>query len=844
MINGINTSSMNTLYGLMSQSRMSKYQIPQSEGTGSGGNIDYDQLRKIMDWHSAVNSLTRTSHDLYKSSFALKKLNQLSSGTSTSASAISSNNNVSVKALEGAVNGSHLFNVTDISTDVNGNSIYTYEYNGNSYTSNTNIVIHDNVEYTINGLTTSTSATSTSSDPSVTVNTTDTTINTSFNVIVKDITSLPYQNDFSNTSLSDFTINSGTWSVVNGELVQSSTSGDLLLNGSESYSENRTVSTDFRVDEGSGSVGVVLSNDWADGTGGYLNATVDLEYDVLSFYYKDFATGQEFKKEVFYDFQSGVDYNLEVTSDEFGNLNAVVKDSTGNSLVSNTTTDVELTGKSLDTSGQTGLFTSNNKTAFDNFNVSDSSGSIYTYEIDGVEYTSDTNVVTHNGVELTLNGLTPTTTTEYTSSSETNVVTANALDGAVTADYAVTVTTFDTINNVYAYTIDGVEYTSNTNVVVHNNVEFTLNGLSNTYMNVSSSDPSVTAVATSFDAEGTHTFTVESATPADYGSYLVNSDKFTVMPLYNGEKFTITTESGKSFTVANTTGAEISDSREIAMLIEQTAANNGVDLTVTANSNFSTFESWFEFQSNSEGKLTFTDLNGSFVSRIGISDNSQTELSSSSSSSSSYTYTYDGIQYTSNSNVVVHDNIEYTINGVSGNTSTITVDKGYFYSDVSVFVDTTYDPVTISSTIETVSDPATISVTENTEETTSGTGYNEIVDFFASYNNLTMLLMNSEYIDNDLLKQTSNYMNSINSSLSSIGISKDSNGLYQINQDKLNSSLQNDFETVDSLFENSTKSIMNYFKTLTTDISNDPYSYAIEPPYEGSDMYNVYSKYY
>lgn len=138
----INSVSMNSLYSLMSQSRTSKYQIPQSDGTSSGGNLNYEKVREIMDWNSTVKTLTERNRSLYKSSFGLLGVGKFGN-QSFKLDASSLNPSVaSIKSTSNATEGSFNLTVSQLAQ--------SKEVKGSSF-ADTSSALNINGDFSLNG---------------------------------------------------------------------------------------------------------------------------------------------------------------------------------------------------------------------------------------------------------------------------------------------------------------------------------------------------------------------------------------------------------------------------------------------------------------------------------------------------------------------------------------------------------------------------------------------------------------------------------------------------------------------------------------------------------------------
>jgi hypothetical protein len=206
-----------------------------------------------------------------------------------------------------------------------------------------------------------------------------------------------YNNDFSNSSLTDFSFTSGgSWSVTNGELNVShpkTKSAIAYLNGTDSLSNNRTVSVDFESVSGKTDTGIVVSYN----SDHYLDVGVSND-GRMTLYYND-NTGLENSADFYFDPKGNTKLNLEVTTDDSGNVLMTVKDMSGNILTQENVNMSSFIGKSIDFSGKIGLLSNiqsssdpsptNPVKTFDNLKVVEHQKAVY--KVDGIQYISSTN---------------------------------------------------------------------------------------------------------------------------------------------------------------------------------------------------------------------------------------------------------------------------------------------------------------------------------------------------------------------------------------------------------------------------------------------------------------------
>lgn len=445
MVNGINTSAMNSLYSLMSQSRTTKYQIPQGEGGTGGGTIDYEKLQKLMDWNQAAHNLSIQSMDLYKSSFELNKLLYLQSGFSSQP--ISSNTNVvTATKTSNAVTGSFDISVQQIAnafqvksdpvldTNTSLNLSGRFYLAGFTHTVTSGMSLVD-IKNLIN---------SENSNVIASIDSTNHLVLTSkvtgeesrFTAYDNNNTSnseVLYENNFSSTDLSEFHNDSSTWYAADERLYAENTYGggsSKTLIGSESFTTNRTISADMTL--GVKSAGIMFAEEFNQDLG------IDHYYDVviretgemsIRYYGDDPGFGQNYSV----DLQGNTEINLEVTTTQNNDIEVIVRDLSGNILFQTQNNLNDMAGRTVDITNKTvGMMSDGGAiVSFDNFkvvsngdNVLESLGFLKTGNNfnEGLLDTTDWNFFNSNNVTNgeTLNDNNLTTYAEFTGADKYN----------------------------------------------------------------------------------------------------------------------------------------------------------------------------------------------------------------------------------------------------------------------------------------------------------------------------------------------------------------------------------------------------------------------------------------
>ena len=644
-----------------------------------------------------------------------------------------------------------------------------------------------------------------------------------FDVRVSGDSTKIVQKRFDNGDLTNITFDGSNYSVANNQLVMDSSSQThsiAYLDETAHYSNSRKINADILFQDDNASAGFVLN----DSSNGYLEVKGSTSGDYLSFHYHDKVTGQLYSDAISFNFQSGINYKFESTSNENGELTVRIMDESGVELVSHQTTLQALTGSNRDLDGTMGVIATESVVKFDNIDARDTktsvqfsvdsinigsagSGSVRSYSYAGVG-TYQTEV---NGG---FGGNSGHFRFDFADTSKDFIVDVSMLMiESKRTDLALT-TIAKEIEKQAALVGAGV-----TAKVVYDKDIFGANG----YMLEISSTEDVNIggmgapyslgldgmLYASDPVDTTYNYTVDGVqytTATD--STIVYHDGFYIdfanaLPTYNSATGEWLTSSTTLSVVEN----------EVLIWSPVSKDNSGENMwtssvdvdyllsdhTFSSAINKGKYQLTFQARSEAEGELNvYTTERYALNPYINLTSEWQT-----------FTYEFETL---SDMNLFFHDN------GGAGE---------IFIKDI--FLENISDANIISQEVTTTPSGENSGGTQDLTET-----YNQIVAFTAEYNNLLMFLKSDEavgYVKETLIKQIENMYAKNKNLLTSIGIDRARDGVLEVNDRTLNDALYNDFANVKEAFTYGSKNIGTLLKNITFEISKDVISFM--NPYEG-----------
>ncbi|MCK2000173.1 hypothetical protein MZM54_02080 [[Brevibacterium] frigoritolerans] len=247
------------------------------------------------------------------------------------------------------------------------------------------------------------------------------------NVATKSDNWVVERNDtFSTNTLSQYTVNGGSWSVSGGNMVQAATSGNnrLDINGSNGLPVLRKVEGNFRITRNGGSAGLYLSyvdaNNYVRGV--YSDTAEEARLEVMS--------GGTLSSQVIFsgNVARNIDYRLSIEYQGNGKFYVEANNGTGTNYFGPIEFGVFVGDVGYPGSGQAGMFATSGSASFADVTLSANyqTTNNAVYEVDGVQYTSSTNenvsLKNSSGTELAKFNIAGPGTTTLTNSSDNSIL--------------------------------------------------------------------------------------------------------------------------------------------------------------------------------------------------------------------------------------------------------------------------------------------------------------------------------------------------------------------------------------------------------------------------------------